>query len=386
MIDGGNSLFTDTQRRQGTEGKGIHFVGCGVSGGEEGALKGPRSCPAARGLPGKSSLPSIPRSPPSSKASRAAVTWARTAPATTSRWSTTASSTATCSSSARPTPSSKPSSVLGPPNWPKSSPSGTKANWTATSSRSRPNFSQERPRHRQTARRCHPRQSRPERHRQMDAAVGQPSIGRDLHDQRRRGSARHFFAQRRARRGVEDPAAPEAEKFTGESRQTDRGRARRPLRLQDRHLRPGDGTLGAASKDYNWNLNFGDIATIWRGGCIIRAKFLNRIAEAYERDPAPQNLILDPYFTDIITKTQANWRIALPAAVETRRRRPRLQRLPRLLRQLPLGRLAGQPAPGPARLLRRAHLRTDRQARRLPHRVDGIGRRAPKTRPNQKSH
>ena len=42
--------------------------------------------------------------------------------------------------------------------------------------------------------------------------------------------------------------------------------------------------LGAASKQYNWNLNFGDIATIWRGGCIIRAKFLNRIVEAYQRD------------------------------------------------------------------------------------------------------
>ena len=43
-----------------------------------------------------------------------------------------------------------------------------------------------------------------------------------------------------------------------------------------------------------WNLNFSDIATIWRGGCIIRAKFLNRIVEAYERDPALHNLLLDP--------------------------------------------------------------------------------------------
>ena len=44
--------------------------------------------------------------------------------------------------------------------------------------------------------------------------------------------------------------------------------------------------LGAAAQLYNWNLNFGDIATIWRGGCIIRARFLNRITEAYERIPA----------------------------------------------------------------------------------------------------
>jgi len=74
--------------------------------------------------------------------------------------------------------------------------------------------------------------------------------------------------------------------------------------------------LGAASKEFNWSLNFGDIATIWRGGCIIRAKFLNRIVEAYERDPALRNLLLDSYFTEIIQKTQHNWRIAVATAVE----------------------------------------------------------------------
>src|SRR5467141_656300 len=74
--------------------------------------------------------------------------------------------------------------------------------------------------------------------------------------------------------------------------------------------------LGAASKQYNWNLNFGDIATIWRGGCIIRAKFLNCIVDAYKRDPALHNLLLDPYFTDIIKNTQDNWRIAVAVAVE----------------------------------------------------------------------
>src|SRR5216117_1667462 len=74
--------------------------------------------------------------------------------------------------------------------------------------------------------------------------------------------------------------------------------------------------LGAASHQYNWNLNFGDIATIWRGGCIIRAKFLNRIVEAYARDPALHNLLLDSYFTDIIKNTQDNWRIAVATAIE----------------------------------------------------------------------
>jgi len=73
--------------------------------------------------------------------------------------------------------------------------------------------------------------------------------------------------------------------------------------------------LGAASTEYKWNLNLGDIATIWRGGCIIRAKFLNRIVEAYQRDAALHNLLLDRYFTDIIERTQHNWRIAVSTAV-----------------------------------------------------------------------
>ena len=74
--------------------------------------------------------------------------------------------------------------------------------------------------------------------------------------------------------------------------------------------------LRAASADYTWNLNLSDIATIWRGGCIIRAKFLNRIVEAYQRDPALHNLLLDRYFTKIIRKTQRNWRVAVSTAVK----------------------------------------------------------------------
>ncbi|MEP6602345.1 MAG: NADP-dependent phosphogluconate dehydrogenase [Spartobacteria bacterium] len=74
--------------------------------------------------------------------------------------------------------------------------------------------------------------------------------------------------------------------------------------------------LGAASTEYKWKLNFGDIATIWRGGCIIRAKFLNCIVDAYKRDAALHNLLLNSYFTDIIAKTQDNWRVAVSTAVE----------------------------------------------------------------------
>jgi 6-phosphogluconate dehydrogenase len=63
-----------------------------------------------------------------------------------------------------------------------------------------------------------------------------------------------------------------------------------------------------AQKEYDWKLNFGEIAQIWRGGCIIRAVFLQKITEAYERDPELANLLLDPYFNESIQKAQANWR------------------------------------------------------------------------------
>jgi 6-phosphogluconate dehydrogenase len=78
----------------------------------------------------------------------------------------------------------------------------------------------------------------------------------------------------------------------------------------------GFAQLRAASRLNDWGLNFGDIATIWRGGCIIRAQFLNRIKEAYEANPGLKNLMLAPFFRDVLAKSQANWRRALCAAIE----------------------------------------------------------------------
>src|SRR5215831_7027728 len=74
--------------------------------------------------------------------------------------------------------------------------------------------------------------------------------------------------------------------------------------------------LRSGSTTYNWNLNLSDIATIWRGGCIIRAKFLNRIVEAYRRNPALQNLLLDRYFTKAIKRTQPKWRLVVSTAIK----------------------------------------------------------------------
>ena len=71
-----------------------------------------------------------------------------------------------------------------------------------------------------------------------------------------------------------------------------------------------------AQKEYNWNLNFGEIAQIFRGGCIIRAAFLQKITEAFDRDPELANLLLDPYFTKAIHQTQLNWRKVIALAAQ----------------------------------------------------------------------
>lgn len=70
-----------------------------------------------------------------------------------------------------------------------------------------------------------------------------------------------------------------------------------------------------AAMEYNWNLNFGDIALLWRGGCIIRAQFLDKIKEAFDKNPALANLLLDDYFKQAIADCQSAWREVVAAAV-----------------------------------------------------------------------
>jgi 6-phosphogluconate dehydrogenase len=74
--------------------------------------------------------------------------------------------------------------------------------------------------------------------------------------------------------------------------------------------------LKAAAKEHGWNLNFGGIALMWRGGCIIRSQFLGKIKEAYDKKPAPENLLLDNFFSAAISRYQASWRKAAIHAVE----------------------------------------------------------------------
>ncbi|MFT3868814.1 MAG: NADP-dependent phosphogluconate dehydrogenase [Nibricoccus sp.] len=71
-----------------------------------------------------------------------------------------------------------------------------------------------------------------------------------------------------------------------------------------------------AQKEYKWKLNFGEIAQIWRGGCIIRAVFLQKITEAFARKPDLANLLLDAYFNKTVKKAQENWRKVVALAAE----------------------------------------------------------------------
>jgi 6-phosphogluconate dehydrogenase len=74
--------------------------------------------------------------------------------------------------------------------------------------------------------------------------------------------------------------------------------------------------MAAAAAEYKWDLQLGTIATIWRGGCIIRARFLNRIKEAYDAEPRLKNLLLAPYFSSAVIDGQAAWRRVVSEAID----------------------------------------------------------------------
>jgi 6-phosphogluconate dehydrogenase len=72
--------------------------------------------------------------------------------------------------------------------------------------------------------------------------------------------------------------------------------------------------MRAAAKEYGWTLNYGGVALMWRGGCIIRSRFLGKIKEAYDKNPALANLLLDDYFRGEIKKAQKGWRNVVATA------------------------------------------------------------------------
>ncbi|MGE3312471.1 MAG: decarboxylating NADP(+)-dependent phosphogluconate dehydrogenase [Limisphaerales bacterium] len=79
---------------------------------------------------------------------------------------------------------------------------------------------------------------------------------------------------------------------------------------------PGYMLMRAAAREYGWNLNYGGIALMWRGGCIIRSRFLGKIKEAYDANPKLMNLLLDDYFRAEIKRCQKGWRNVVSQAVK----------------------------------------------------------------------
>lgn len=109
---------------------------------------------------------------------------------------------------------------------------------------------------------------------------------------------------------------PEAKKLTG-------GRTKMIAAIHDAlycskicSYAQGFQLMREAQKEYGWTLHFGEIAMIWRGGCIIRARFLQKITEAYQQNPDQANLLLDPFFQSEIERCQANWRKVIARAAE----------------------------------------------------------------------
>jgi 6-phosphogluconate dehydrogenase len=77
----------------------------------------------------------------------------------------------------------------------------------------------------------------------------------------------------------------------------------------------GYALMAAAAQEYGWKLNYGGIALMWRGGCIIRSVFLGKIKEAFDKNENLTNLLLDPFFKDVMVKAQKGWRNVVATSV-----------------------------------------------------------------------
>src|SRR5437899_4807379 len=318
IIDGGNSLFTDTQRRcKDLEGRGIHFVGCGVSGGEEGALKGPSLMPGG-----------------------SRESWEMIAPI--------------FRKIAAQVDGERCCRYMGPDgagHYVKMVHNGIEygdmqliceayAILKDVIGMDAPQLADTFTEWNKGDLDSYLIEITSQIFRKLDPDTGKPLVDVILDKAGQKGTGiwtlqsaiqqsvvistinaaveARVISSRKDERVASSKILPQPKprKFKGD-----------PARLVDavRHAlyaskivsyAQGMELLSAASAQYKWNLNFGDIATIWRGGCIVRAEFLNCIVEAYERDAALHNLLLDRYFTGIIEKTQDNWRVAVATAVE----------------------------------------------------------------------
>ncbi|MFL6530456.1 MAG: NADP-dependent phosphogluconate dehydrogenase, partial [Chthoniobacterales bacterium] len=310
IIDGGNSLFTDTQRRcKDLEGKGIHFVGCGVSGGEEGALKGPSMMPGG----------------------------------SRESWEIVAPIFRKIAAQVEGEPCCRYMGPDGAGHYVKMVHNGIEygdmqliceayALLKDVAGLTNDELAETFAEWNRGALDSYLIDITAQIFRKKDPDTGKALVDVILDKAGQKGTGlwtlqsalersvvistinaaveARVISSRKDERVAASKVLPQPDlpKFTGDRKQLITAIHDALYASKIVSYAQGIELLGAASLTYKWNLNFGDIATIWRGGCIIRAKFLNRIVEAYARDPKLHNLLLDSFFRDIIAKTQHNWR------------------------------------------------------------------------------
>ena len=318
IIDGGNSLFTDTQRRcKDLEGKGIHFVGCGVSGGEEGALKGPSLMPGG----------------------------------SRESWEIIAPIFRKIAAQVDGEPCCRYMGPDGAGHYVKMVHNGIEYGDMQLICEAYAILKNVIGMDNKALAETFTEWNKGELDsyliditsqifRKIDPETGKPLVDVILDKAGQKGTGiwtlqsaiqqsvvistinaaveARVISSRKDERVASSKILPhpKAKKFSGDRKELIESVRQALYASKIVSYAQGMELLGAASHQYNWNLNFGDIATIWRGGCIIRAKFLNRIVEAYQRNSDLHNLLLDSYFTEIIEKTQENWRVAVSRAVE----------------------------------------------------------------------
>ncbi len=287
IVDGGNSLFTDTQRRcKDLEGRGIHFVGCGVSGGEEGALKGP------------SLMPGGPRE----------------------SWEIIAPIFRKIAAQVDGEPCCRYMGPDGAGHYVKMVHNGIEygdmqliceayAIMKNVLGMEAPELAEIFTEWNKGELDSYLIDITSQIFRKIDPETGKPLVDVILDKAGQKGTGMWTLQSAIAQSVVistinaavearvissrkdERVAAskilpqPKPEKFTGDRKKLIDAVGNALYASKIVSYAQGMELLGAASKQYDWNLNFGDIATIWRGGCIIRAKFLNRIVDAYARNP-----------------------------------------------------------------------------------------------------
>ena len=127
--------------------------------------------------------------------------------------------------------------------------------------------------------------------------------------------ARCLSAMKEERVAASKEIGEEISKFTGDKKAfvDDLGKALFASKIVS--YAQGYTLMRSAAKTYGWNLNWGGIALMWRGGCIIRSVFLGKIKEAYDNDPELKNLLLDPYFKNKMKESLPSWRRVCSAAI-----------------------------------------------------------------------